>query len=362
MKLLWAWTAFALHCTTLTFVAGLPFPFKKRTSVCNGHAELCSRSYSNVTFIGAHDSFAYSDDIFAISRDQRLNISEQLELGVRLLQAQSHVEDNELHFCHTSCSLFDFGTVLEYLKIVKTFLDGHPNEVLTFIFTNPERQPVDTVWRPIFDQAGLTAMAYVPPHVPLKYSEWPTLGQMIQSGKRLVVFLDTGANTTAVDFILPEFEMVWETPFSVTNASFPCSIDRIQGPLPPEDRMYMINHSLNKNVLPIGPGIIVSDPMNSNETNSVQSIMDNVRGCAPLASNRNPNFLLLDFVEDGEAFKAAEILNGLQSLDPPAGNSTSTSVNSGVKLRLSFGVKGGLTPTIPVVALVSALLGNMMFF
>ena len=29
-----------------------------RATVCNGHAELCSRSYGNVTFVGAHDSYA----------------------------------------------------------------------------------------------------------------------------------------------------------------------------------------------------------------------------------------------------------------------------------------------------------------
>ena len=29
-----------------------------RATVCNGHAELCSRSYGNVTYVGAHDSYA----------------------------------------------------------------------------------------------------------------------------------------------------------------------------------------------------------------------------------------------------------------------------------------------------------------
>ena len=70
-------------------------------------------------------------------------------------------------------------------------------------------------------------------------------------------------------YLLPEFEMVWETPFSVTDASFPCSVDRINGPLSTEDHMYMINHSLNKDVL--GTGIIVSDPSDAATTNGVPS-------------------------------------------------------------------------------------------
>ncbi|KAH9475095.1 PI-PLC X domain-containing protein 1 [Psilocybe cubensis] len=279
----------------------------RRATVCNGHAELCDRVYSNVTFIGAHDSFAFSTDPLNLSRDQMVDVPTQLSLGVRLLQAQSHVnsQDGQLHFCHTS-------TVVDYLKTVKTFLDANPNEVLTLLFTNPEAQSVSTVWKPAFDTAGITPLAYVPPSVPVKNSDWPTLGQLIDSGKRVIVFLDAGADTSAVDFILPEFEMIWETPFSVTDASFPCSVDRIQGPLATADHSYMINHSLNKNILPIGNGVIVSDPIDAPTTNSVTSILANVANCVPLSgANRNPQFLLLDWVNVGQGLQAANMLNGL---------------------------------------------------
>lgn len=282
-------------------------PIRRSATVCNGHAELCSRSYGNVTFVGAHDSFAYSTDPAAVSRDQMVDIPYQLQDGIRLLQAQSHWWNGALHFCHTSCLLYDGGPVLNYLNKVKSFLDKNPNEVLTLLFTNPENQSVLTVWKPIFDQAGLTPMIYVPPNVPAKVTDWPTLGDMIDSGKRLVVFLDSGANTTAVNFILPEFSMIWETPFGVTDSSFPCSVNRIQGPLSTTDHMYMINHSLNKDVF----GIVVSDPVDAPTTNGVTSILNNAYKCVPYAGGRNPNFLLLDFVNQGNAFHAADILNGL---------------------------------------------------
>ncbi|KAM6499914.1 PLC-like phosphodiesterase, TIM beta/alpha-barrel-containing domain containing protein [Amanita muscaria] len=263
-------------------VTSAPVRRASKATVCNGHSELCSRSYGNVTFIGAHDSFAYS-------RDPALNN------GVRLLQAQSHM-----------FFLYDGGTVLNYLKKVKRFMDQNPNEVLTLLFTNPEGRSVLNVWKPIFDQAGLTSMMYVPPHVPMKYNEWPTLGEMIDSGKRVVVFLDSSADTSKVDFILPEFPMIWETPFGVTDPSFPCSVNRIEGPLATTDHMYMINHSLNKNVL----GIVISDAFDAPTTNGVTSILNNANGCVPLGGGRNPNFLLLDFVDLGNAFRAADVLNG----------------------------------------------------
>ncbi|KAK2467580.1 hypothetical protein APHAL10511_000435 [Amanita phalloides] len=210
---------------------------------------------------------------------------------------------------HIGCVFYDGGSVRNYLVKVKSFLDQNPNEVLTLLFTNPESQPVVTVWKPIFDQAGLTSYIYVPPHTPMKYDEWPTLGDMIDSGKRVVMFLDHGADTTAVNFILPEFDMIWETPYGITNSSFPCAVDRISGPLSTAEHMYMINHSLNKDVL----GIVVSDPIDAVTTNGDTSILNNAHGCAPLGGDRNPNFLLLDFVDQGDAFHAADVLNGVAS-------------------------------------------------
>jgi hypothetical protein len=229
-----------------------------------------------------------------------------MELGVRLLQAQSHMWAGELHFCHTSCELFDGGTVSAYLTKVKTFLDQNPHEVITFLFTNPEGVSVLTVWQPIFEQVGLMPYVYVPPHVPMKYDEWPTLGAMIDTGKRVVVFMDADANTTEVDFILDEFSMIWETPYGVLDPSFPCSIDRIHSPLSAADHMYLINHMLNKDLL----GAIVSDPLDASTTNGVTSVLNNAYNCTPLGDGRAPNFILLDFVDVGNAFHAADILNG----------------------------------------------------
>lgn len=42
-------------------------------------------------------------------------------------------------------------------------------------------------------------MAYVPPSIPVKQSEWPTLGELINSGKRVIVFMDF--NTYVLDLL-----------------------------------------------------------------------------------------------------------------------------------------------------------------
>ena len=117
----------------------------------------------------------------------------------------------------------------DYLKKAKTFLDANTNTVLILIFTNPDEISVKDKWKLAFDNTGtpalthspfhkqhthytndlgITPLAFVPKSLPVKQSGWPTLGEMIDSGKRVIVFLDSGADTVAVDFILPEFQMV----------------------------------------------------------------------------------------------------------------------------------------------------------
>ncbi|KAH0582278.1 hypothetical protein H2248_011916 [Termitomyces sp. 'cryptogamus'] len=209
--------------------------------------------------------------------------------------------------------LFDGGAVVDYLTIVKTFLDANPNEVVTFIFTNPEGVSLPDVWKPAFDSAEITPLAYVPPSRPVKRDDWPTLGQLIDSGKRVIVFLDAGADGSdggIVDFILPEFDMVFEDPFDPTDPTFPCQVDRISGPLSPADHENLINHNLNINILPIGDGVLISDRDDAPVTNSIDSIIAHANGCAGFVNGRAPNFVLLDYVNVGEGPAAVDILNG----------------------------------------------------
>jgi len=298
-----------LSLALLAAVASASVTPVARQMACNGHGELCDRSYGNVTFIGAHDSYAFSSDPLALARDQSVDIPTQLGLGIRLLQAQAHMNDGEIHFCHTSCALFDGGKVQDYLSTVKTFLDANPNEVITFVFTNPEGLSMNNVWLPAFQASGMDALAYVPLSLPVQQSAWPTLGDMISSGKRVVTFIDAGADTAGdtVDFLIPEFPNIWETPFDSTDSSFPCSVDRTSGPLPNDQHMFMINHFLDISLF----GVLLPDKDAATTTNAVSSILANAAGCAQFADGRAPNFILLDWVDEGQGIQAGNQLNGL---------------------------------------------------
>ena len=104
--------------------------------------------------------------------------------------------------------LFDGGSVQDYLTKVHDFLVANPNEVITLLFTNPDNVSLTEKWLPAFQNSGVADMAYIPPALPMKRGDWPTLGEMIDSGKRVVVFMDAFADPSKVPFILPEFDMV----------------------------------------------------------------------------------------------------------------------------------------------------------
>jgi hypothetical protein len=301
--------ALTLSALSISHVFGRAIPLVKREQLCNGHAELCGRKYGNTTFVGAHDSFAYSSNPFALARTQEVDVDTQLRMGVRLLQAQAHMNGKDLHFCHTTCGLFDGGKVKDYFEKVKNFVDRHPNEVLTIIIANPQRVPVK-VWQPIFESTGLAEMAYIPTQNPMMREDWPTLGELLVSGRRLVVFIDKGADEKTVPYLLPQFTMMWEDEYDPTDRQFPCKVDRTSGPLSPPQQLNLINQNLNIDLMPIGHGIRLPDRLNTPRTNSVYSITAHANHCAPLAGDRNPNFVLVDFVNIGHAVTAAARLNG----------------------------------------------------
>ncbi|KAJ1569409.1 hypothetical protein HK405_005299 [Cladochytrium tenue] len=274
------------------------------SAACNGRAEYCTRRWSNVSQLVSHDS-PFVGDI--ASDNQHVSVTAQLALGVRFLQAQTHLTSaGVLSMCHSSCSLLNTGTLAAYLAVLKAWLDANPNEVLTLLLVNGDYLS-PTVFATAFDSANITSYAYTPSGT-LTLSQWPTLQELIDSGKRLVTFLDYDADTSKVAYLLPEFTYFFETPYDVTNttAFAQCPIDRPSG-ASASGRMYLVNHFLDINELNI---ILIPDEADANTTNSVSSIMGQVSVCESLYGHA-PKGVLLDFIDEGSPFGAELIMNGL---------------------------------------------------
>lgn len=275
-------------------------------TVCNGHSELCDRSYGNVTFVGAHDSYAVGSSGIAVNQDY--NITQQLNDGVRLLQSQVHNSSGTIELCHTSCILYDGGPLSTYLSEVKAWMDANPNDVVTLLIVNSDDfEP--TAFDTLFKAAGLDTLSYVPPSASITNEQWPTLGSMIGNGTRLVTFLDAMADFTSVTYLMAEFINVWETPYDVTTTTFDCTVNRTQGDS--SSQLYLINHYLDSLIL----GQPAPDKTQANVTNGVSGVGSlgvQVSTCAA-EYGRNPNYLLVDFYEygGGSVFEVAATANGV---------------------------------------------------
>lgn len=67
-----------MHLLSILALAIAPFAqaaVVSRATICNGHAELCGRSYGNVTFVGTHNSYAVGGEV---ADNQGWNITQQL--------------------------------------------------------------------------------------------------------------------------------------------------------------------------------------------------------------------------------------------------------------------------------------------
>lgn len=80
---------------------------------------------------------------------------------------------------------------MDFLKIVGSWLEGNPGEVVTLLLTNGDRVGVE-MFGGVFGEAGLDGLAFVPGGSGggvLPMNEWPSVQEMVDRGKRLVVFL-----------------------------------------------------------------------------------------------------------------------------------------------------------------------------
>jgi hypothetical protein len=110
--------------------AVLANPLTKRTTACNNSPDLCSKTYGEITHLGAHDSPFVRDASTSnsLAGDQFYDTTTQLSAGVRLVTAQVHKSNSQWRLCHTTCTLLDAGLLSDWLKKIKTWLDDNPNE------------------------------------------------------------------------------------------------------------------------------------------------------------------------------------------------------------------------------------------
>ncbi|EFQ96692.1 hypothetical protein MGYG_08616 [Nannizzia gypsea CBS 118893] len=334
-------------------------PQPTNTRPCNGYAEFCARSYGNITQVVAHNSpFVRPGNI---ASNQELDVVTQLNDGIRMLQFQTHMLNGTLYLCHSSCDLLNAGTLESYLKKVTDWLKANPYDVVSLLIGNGDFVKVTDFTKPI-QSSGLIDLVYTPKQPSPDRDDWPTLSEIILSGKRAVVFMDYEANHNEVPYILDEFTYIWETPFSPTDRNFPCVVQRPPGlnEADARKRMYMANHNLNLEISIAGATILVPNTVLLNETNAVSGYgsLGAMAGNCTEKWDRPPNFLLVDYYNvgnvNGSVLQVAAELNNVTYNGKCCGRATSLA--SGSLLARLSGSLETMYAVIMINILVMAIL------
>ena len=313
---------------------------------CNGHESLCDRPLDEVTLVATHNAMSVPLPGWFAALQER-PIPGQLEDGVRGLLIdtwyadrlsngrvrtdfgsaeglQRAIEEGQLseesvaaalrlrgrlgfrgegerglYLCHTFCEL-GATPLPEVLDQLADFLATHPTEVVVVI-NQDAVMPEDFV--AAMDAAELSRFAITPP---AGGAPWPTLGELVDADKRLLVLAENRAGSA------PWYQRVYERLVQETPFTFAAPADLVEPARLPEScrdnrgpasaPLFLLNHWVNTDPRPL--------PANGAEVNAYGPLLRRARECERIRGQR-PNLLAVDFYRRGDPFAVADTLNGL---------------------------------------------------
>ncbi|MEO1267932.1 MAG: hypothetical protein AAFX99_07520 [Myxococcota bacterium] len=253
---------------------------------CNGDPSLCARRYNEVAYATTHNGMSSHNDGW-IAANHCFGITTQLEEGIQALMLDTHYDNGQVSLCHGPCG-FGRQPIVEGLAEIERFLRANPGQVVTIIFED-YTDPEDI--RTAFAQANLLDLVHTQP----EGEPWPTLQEMLDAERRLVVFTDTRSNIGWYHYV---WDYAWETHFSNQSAAdMTCNPNRGN----PNHALFILNHFLTN---------LVPSPLLADEVNHNPFFLDRARACERDAEQL-PNFITVDFYTWGDLMEVVRVLNGL---------------------------------------------------
>jgi hypothetical protein len=303
---------------TLVGIALVPAVASPRR--CLGSVRMCSLRYDQVAYLTTHNSMSTTAARF-IGPLQDPDIISQLDQGARAMQIDTYQWESPadvkerlgssdlppelqeelprvinmfnpprpgLWLCHSVCRA-GATPLVPALERLRTWLDAHPGEIVTLIIQD-EITPEQT--EQAFIAAGLSRLIFTPPVDP--QAEWPTLGQMVRSGRRLVVFAEQADGPAPWYRNFYKYGM--ETPFSASSpAQLTCEPFRggVGKPL------FLLNNFITTST---------GSRLDAATVNARKFLLDRVHRCEAQRGHA-VNFVAVDYATIGDALGAVDALN-----------------------------------------------------
>lgn len=314
-------TAAGVACAALAGVLLVPPVFgPSAPRQCLGSSRLCELGYDEAAYLTSHNAMSTTADRF-IGPLQDPDITTQLNTGVRALQLDTYrwerpqdiaarLDSPEftpeqrrlisgaidranppregLWLCHGVCRA---GAVelVPALEDIGDWLRAHPDEIVTLIVQD-DISPEDT--EKAFRAAGLEDLLHTPSADP--DAPWPTLGEMIDSGRRLVVFAEKADGPAPWYRNFYRYGM--ETPFSFRSPSEMTCAPHRGGT---GKRLFLLNHFITN---------AGGSRLDAGRVNAREWVLERARACE--AERGSPvTFIAVDYTTVGDALGAVDELN-----------------------------------------------------
>lgn len=287
---------------------------------CNGAEALCDLRYDQAAYLATHNAMSTTADGF-ISPLQDGDITTQLDDGARALLLDTHTWERPdeiterlrvsdfapemrsritgvidqsgptrpgLWLCHAVCR-GGATPLVDTLEKIGTWMEKHPHEVVTLIV---EDGITGEQTASAFREAGLEDLLHTPDSDPR--AEWPTLGEMVDDDRRLVVFAERADGPASWYRNFYRYGM--ETPYAF-SAPERMSCEPNRGGT--DRSLFLLNHFVTR-----GGG----SRLDAREVNAEEFVLDRAHRCAA-ERGRDVNFVAVDFVNLGNAKAAVDALN-----------------------------------------------------
>ena len=273
------------------------------TIPCNGLVILCHRTYDDVTFPETHNSYStHEDNIYYPASNHRTGFQAQWNDGMRAFMLDTHYlttadqSVSNVRFCHGDSdrgfSPCTYGAVnpWDWLSGLESEMNSEDRDIVTLLIENyvePDHL------KEIFDDVGLSEMMYIHD----MNDEWPTLIEMINMDKRLVVFWEQSGDS-AHPYFHDFLTHSWTTNYADDDTSS-MDCEKLRGDV--NQPVFHMNNWLKNQA-----GL--SDPNRAGEANDVDFMVERAIECIELHGKR-PTFIAVDWWEEGDVVEAVERVN-----------------------------------------------------
>ncbi|CAD2221360.1 hypothetical protein AGDE_15097 [Angomonas deanei] len=203
---------------------------------CNGNKEYCKLPINQYTWATTHNSFSSLEDGFVVP-NHYYNIQRQLKSGYRSFMVDLYYDyDNRVngtqsvYLCHGAC-LSGRQSFLSLLEEYRRFLDTYKGQVVMVML---EQYVNGTDVAALVKEAGLEPYVWRDSQMPPNRNpnfRWPTLGELVSSNQRFLIFSDQGGDSSRMvgkpDWLRFQFAYQYENDYTTTQVSdFRCGIGR----------------------------------------------------------------------------------------------------------------------------------------